>query len=144
MVLAAEIGGFGRFATPRQLMAWLGLAPSEPSSGEGRARRHHQGRDQAGAAGAVLAEVAWSCRFPARVTSLIQARPDDVPEAVRATAWKAQLRPCAGFRRLVATGTNANLVATTVGREMAALAWPSDVSQARLGSVVIDGGCAMP
>jgi hypothetical protein len=45
------------------------------------------------------------------------------PEGARAIAWKAQLRLCAGFRRLVAAGKNANLVATAVAREMAAFAW---------------------
>ena len=71
----------------------------------------------------MLVEGAWSYRFPARVTDAIQARLDEVPEAVRAIAWKAQLRLCARFRRLVATGKNANLVTTAVAREMAAFAW---------------------
>ena len=71
----------------------------------------------------MLVEGAWSYRFPARVTSLIQARLDDAPEGVRAIAWKAQLRLCARFRRLVAAGKNANLVTTAVAREMAAFAW---------------------
>ena len=71
----------------------------------------------------MLVEGAWSYRFPARVTGLIQARLDDVPEEVRAIAWKAQLRLCARFRRLVAAGKNTSLVATAVAREMAAFAW---------------------
>jgi transposase len=122
VVLAAEIGDFRRFANPRQLMAWLGLVPSEHSSG---ARVERGGITKAGNGRArrVLVEGAWSYRFPARVTSLIQARLDDVPEAVRAIAWKAQLRLCARFRRLVAAGKNANLVTTAVAREMAAFAW---------------------
>ena len=122
VVLVAEVGDFRRFANPRQLMAWLGLVPSEHSSG---AKVERGGITKAGNSRArrVLVEGAWSYRFPARVTSPIQARLDDVPEAVRAIAWTAQLRLCARFRRLVAAGKNANLVTTAVAREMAAFAW---------------------
>jgi transposase len=122
VVLAAEVGDFRRFANPRQLMAWLGLVPSEHSSGS-KVERGGITKAGNGRARRVLIEGAWSYRFPARVTSLIQARLDDVPEGVRAIAWKAQLRLCARFRRLVAAGKNANLVTTAVAREMAAFAW---------------------
>src|SRR5215216_312184 len=103
VVLAAEVGDFRRFATPRQLMAWLGLVPSEHSSG---AKVERGGITKAGNGRArrVLVEGAWSYRFPARVTSPIQARLDDVPEAVRAIAWKAQLRLCAGLSGISCAG----------------------------------------
>ena len=122
VVLAAEIGDFRRFANPRQLMAWLGLVPSEHSSG---AKVERGGITKAGNGRArrVLVEGAWSYRFPARVTSPIQARLDEVSDGVRVIAWKAQLRLCARFRRLVAAGKAANLVTTAVAREMAAFAW---------------------
>jgi transposase len=122
VVLVAEIGDFRRFANPRQLMAWLGLVPSEHSSG---AKVERGGITKAGNSRArrVLVEGAWSYRFPARVTSLIQARLDDVPDTVRTIAWKAQLRLCTRFRRLVAAGKNTNLVTIAVAREMAAFAW---------------------
>jgi transposase len=122
VVLAAAIGDFRRFANPRQLMAWLGLVPSEHSSG---AKVERGGITKAGNGRArrVLVEGAWSYRFPARVTSPIQARLDEVSDGVRAIAWKAQLRLCARFRRLVAAGKAANLVTTAVAREMAAFAW---------------------
>ena len=137
VVLVAEIGDFRRFANPRQLMAWLGLVPSEHSSGAKVERggitiglcpiprRDVSGADRAGNGRArrVLVEGAWSYRFPARVTSLIQARLDDVPDTVRTIAWKAQLRLCTRFRRLVAAGKNTNLVTIAVAREMAAFAW---------------------
>src|SRR4051812_4486617 len=106
VVLAAEVGDFRRFATPRQLMAWLGLVPSEHSSG---AKVERGGITKAGNGRArrVLVEGAWSCRFPARITGPIQARLDDVPGGGRAIAWKAQLRLCARYRRLVAAGQKA-------------------------------------
>jgi transposase len=122
VVLVAEVGDFRRFANPRQLMAWLGLVPSEHSSG---AKVERGGITKAGndRARRVLVEGAWSYRFPARVTGELQARLEGVPEGVRTIAWKAQLRLCARFRRLVAAGKNANLVITAVAREMAAFAW---------------------
>ena len=122
VVLAAEVGDFRRFANPRQLMAWLGLVPSEHSSG---AKVERGGITKAGNGRArrVLVEGAWSYRFPARVTGPIQARLEGVPDGVRAIAWKAQLRLCARYRRLVAAGKNANLVTAAVAREMAAFAW---------------------
>ncbi len=122
VVLVAEIGDFRRFATPRRLMAWLGLVPSEHSSGP-KVERGGITKAGNGRARRVLVEGAWSYRFPARVTGPIQARLEGVPDAVRAIAWKAQLRLCARFRRLVAAGKNANLVTTAVAREMAAFAW---------------------
>jgi transposase len=122
VVLAAEVGDFRRFANPRQLMAWLGLVPSEHSSGS-KVERGGITKAGNGRARRVLVEGAWSYRFPARVTSPIQARLEGVPDEVRAIAWKAQLRLCARYRRLVAAGKNANLVTAAVAREMAAFAW---------------------
>ena len=122
VVLAAEVGDFRRFVTPRQLMAWLGLVPSERSSGS-KVERGGITKAGNGRARRVLVEGAWSYRFPARVTGELQARLEGVPEAARAIAWRAQLRLCARFRRLVAAGKNANLVTTAIAREMAAFAW---------------------
>ena len=103
-------------------MAWLGLVPSEHSSGS-KVERGGITKAGNGRARRVLVEGAWSYRFPAPVASPIQARLDDVPEAARAIAWKAQLRLRARYRRLVAAGKNANLVTTAIAREMAAFAW---------------------
>jgi transposase len=103
-------------------MAWLGLVPSEHSSGA-KVERGAIAKAGNGRARRVLVEGAWSYRFPARITSPIQTRLEGVADAVRVIAWKAQLRLCARFRRLVAAGKNANLVTTAVAREMAAFAW---------------------
>jgi transposase len=122
VVLVAEIGDFRRFASPRQLMAYLGLVPSEHSSGR---KVQREGITKAGNTRArrVLVEGAWSYRWPARVTNEIRARLEGLPKAVRAIAWKAQTRLCARFRRLTATGKNRNVVITAIAREMAAFAW---------------------
>jgi transposase len=122
VILVAEVGDFRRFANPRQLMAWLGLVPSEHSSGA-KVQRGGITKAGNGRARRVLVEGAWSYRFPARLTNEIRARVDRAPEAVRPIAWKAQLRLCGRFRRLVGAGKNAKVVTAAVAREMAAFAW---------------------
>src|SRR3712207_7508138 len=102
-------------------MAWLGLVPSEHSSG---AKVERGGITKAGNGRArrVLVEGARSYRFPARGTGELRARLEGVPEGGPAIAWKAQPRPCARSRPLVAPGKNANLATAAVGREDAGVA----------------------
>ena len=99
----AEIGDLRRFDNPRQLMSFLGLVPSERSTGE-RVRR--AGLTLAGnkRARRVLIEGAWSYRYPARVSQALQTRLEGLPKTVREIAWKAQTRLCARYRRLTAVG----------------------------------------
>src|ERR671932_683834 len=82
VTVVAEVGDFRRFANPRQLMAYLGLVPSEHSSGP-KVERGGITKAGNGRARRVLVEGAWSYRFPARVTGPIQARLEGVPEAGR-------------------------------------------------------------
>jgi transposase len=120
--LVAELGDFTRFASPRQLMAYLGLVPSEHSSGNSR---RQGGITKAGncAARRMLVEAAWSYRFPARVSRALLLRQEGLPKPIRETAWKAQLRLCRRYRHLTNTGKPANVVATTVARELAGFVW---------------------
>jgi hypothetical protein len=84
-------------------MAYLGRAPSETSTGE-RVRRG--GITNAGYSRArrVLIEAAWTYRFPARMSRLIQERQEDLPRVVRAIACKGQFRLCGRYRKLIAAG----------------------------------------
>ena len=122
VTFVAEIGDLRRFDNPRQLMAFLGLVPSERSTGE-RVRR--AGLTLAGnkRARRVLIEGAWSYRYPARVSQTLQARLEGLPKAVREIAWKAQIRLCARYRRLNATGKKLPVVIAAIAREMAAFLW---------------------
>jgi transposase len=103
VTVAAEVGDFSRFAKPRQLMAYLGLVPSERSSG-GTVRR--AGITKAGNALArrVLTEGAWTYRMQARVSRKLHDRIEQLPSTIRDIAWKAQLRLCGRYRRLIAAG----------------------------------------
>lgn len=122
VTVVAEVGDFRRFANPRQLMAYLGLVPSEHSSG-GTVRRG--GITKAGNALArrVLIEGAWTYRMPARVSRKLYDRLEALPAAVRNIAWKAQVRLCARYRRLAAAGKPTVVVTTAIAREMVGFIW---------------------
>ena len=120
--LIAELGDLSRFANPRQLMAYLGLVPSEHSSG---ASVRRGGLTKAGnsAARRLLIEAAWCYRFPARVGRELLLRQEEQPRPIRAIAWKAQLRLCARYRRLARAGKPANIVTTAIARELSGFVW---------------------
>ena len=101
--LVAELGDITRFANPRQLMAYLGLVPSEHSSG---ATRRQGGITKAGnsAARRMLIEAAWSYRFPARVSREQLLRQEGLAKPIRDVAWKAQERLCRRYRKLARAG----------------------------------------
>ena len=122
VTFVAEIGDVRRFESPRQLMAFLGLVPSERSTGD-TVRRG--GLTLAGnrRVRRALVEGAWSYRHPARVTETIRVRLEGVPKAVREIAWKAQVRLSARYRRLVAAGKRAPVAVAAIAREMAAFLW---------------------
>jgi transposase len=122
VTVVAEVGDFRRFAKPRQLMAYLGLVPSEHSSGRSVRRG---GITKAGNALArrVLIEGAWTYRMSARVSRKLHDRVEGLPAAVRDIAWKAQLRLCARYRRLAATGRPKVVVTTAIAREMVGFIW---------------------
>jgi len=122
VTFVAEIGDVRRFDTPRQLMAYLGLVPSERSTGE-LVRRGNITKAGNPRARRVLIEGAWTYRYPARLSRPLQIRQENLPKAVREIAWKAQVRLCARYRRLMATGKRQTLVTTAIAREMAAFLW---------------------
>lgn len=122
MTVLAELGDISRFDSPRQLMAYLGLVPSEHSSGDSR-RQGGITKTGNGHVRRVLVEAAWSYRFPARKTRIIQRRAEKTSPAVQAIAWEAQKRLCGRYRRLAATGKVAQQVTTAVARELAGFLW---------------------
>ena len=119
MVLMAELGDISRFDSPRQLMGFLGLVPSEHSSGSRRRQgaitltgNCHTRR--------MLVESAWSYRFPARQTMHLKRKAADAPRAI---AWKAQKRLCGRYRDLTRSGKNTKLVCVAVARELTGFIW---------------------
>lgn len=122
ITLVAEIQDFWRFASPRQLMAYLGLVPCEHSSGP---RRRQGAITKAGNAPArrILVEAAHLYRYPARVSPVIARRQTELPKAVTDIAWAAQVRLCARFRRLASRHVPHNKLVVAVARELCGFVW---------------------
>jgi len=120
--IVAELGDLSRFSHPRQLMSYLGLIPSENSSGE---RRRQGSITKAGNSSArrALVEAAWAYQYMARVSGLIARRQTDLPKVALDIAWKAQVRLCARFRRLAARGVSRNKIVVAIARELAGFVW---------------------
>jgi transposase len=129
--LVAEIGDIGRFAHPRQLMAYLGLVPSEYSSGD-RVVRGSITKTGNAHARRLLTEAAWNYRFQPRIGYRAQRRAEDLPQALRDLAWKAQLRLSGRFARLRGRGVQINKVCVAVARELAGFVWAMASARAKL------------
>jgi transposase len=118
----AEIGDLSRFQNPCELMGYLGLVPSEDSTGDAikrgpitkagnrRARR-------------MLVECSWSYQHPPRVGREKQHKVDAAPPAVREIAWKAQCRLYKRYRVLIRRGKLKTVAVTAVARELAGFIW---------------------
>jgi transposase len=111
-----------RFTHPRDLMAFLGLIPSEHSSGP---RHRRGGITKAGNPHArrLLAEAAWAYQGVPRIGRVMLYRQEALPKVICDIAWKAQLRLTSRFRRLVARGKAKPQVATAVARELTGFIW---------------------
>jgi transposase len=118
----AEIGDLSRFQTPRELMGYLGLVPSESSTGD-TVQRGPITKAGNRRARRTLVECSWSYQHPPRVGKEKQAKVAAAPPAVREIAWKAQCRLSARYRTLVRKGKGANVAVTAVARELAAFIW---------------------
>lgn len=122
MTVMAELGDITRFDSPRQLMAYLGLVPSEYSSGKST---HRGGITKTGNGHVrrVLAESAWCYRFPARKTAHLQRRAERTSKAVQDIAWKAQKRLCGRYQHLMDRGLLKVKVCTAIARELTGFIW---------------------
>ena len=122
VTVIAELGDLTRFDNPRQLAAFVGLIPSEHSSGNSR-RQGGITKTGNGRARRALVEAAWAYRYPAKVSEHIQKRIEALPKPIQAIGWKAQVRLCGRFRRLVSRGKHANVAVTAIARELVAFMW---------------------
>mgnify|MGYP002632414984 CR=1 FL=1 len=120
--VVAEIGDLRRFAGAPQLMAYLGVVPSEYSSG-GKRSRGGITKTGNGHVRRVLVEAAWTYRHPARKTAGLQRRAEQTSEAIQDIAWKAQKRMCSRYRLLAGKGKLKVQVCTAIARELAGFIW---------------------
>jgi transposase len=118
----AEIGDLSRFENPRQLMAYLGVVPSEHSSGK-KEQRGGITKTGNGHVRRALVEAAQAYRHQARVSRVLLDRQEGLPDRIRTIAWKAQVRLCGRFRKLTGRGKPRNKVVTAIARELSAFMW---------------------
>lgn len=123
VTFVAEIGDLRRFAHPTALMAYLGLVPSEFSSGRSR----HQGSiTKAGNKHArrILIEAAWTYCHAARVSRGLEVRQQGQPKILRDISWRAQLRLTQRFRHLrIGRKLPQNKVCVAIARELCGFIW---------------------
>ena len=122
MTIVSELHDFRRFQSPRDLMAYLGLVPSEHSSGE---KRHLGKITKAGNSHVrhVLVEAAWHYRHPARIGTVLQKRREGQPGRVIAIADKAAQRLHRRFWKMTLRGKPAGKVVIAVARELSGFVW---------------------
>lgn len=120
--VVAELGDLNRFDHPRKLMSYLGLVPSEHSSGDTR-RLGPITKCGNSRARRLMVEGAHAYRYPARMSTEIQKRQEGLPPEISRIAWEAQLRLCKRYQRLMHRGKHRNVVVTAIAREMSAYIW---------------------
>ncbi len=115
-------GDLRRFSSPVKLTSYLGLVPSEHSSGDSVKRG---GITKAGNVEVrrVLVQAAWCYRFPARVTKQKERLHTEAEKKVRDVAWRAQVRLCGRYRRFIAGGKKACVACTAIARELTTFIW---------------------
>ncbi len=118
----AELGDLRRFDHPRKLMAYLGLVPSESSSGDKR-RLGKITKCGNGRARRLLIEGAQTYKHKANISTELQKRQEGLPKEIVDIAWQAQLRLCRRYQRLMQLGKHRNIVVTAIAREMIAYIW---------------------
>jgi transposase len=120
--IAAEIGDMSRFPTARGLMDFVGIVPSEDSTGDkikrGRITKAGNRRVRR-----ILVECSWSYQHPPRLSKDKQAKVEAAPPAVREIAWKAQSRLNRRYRALLKRGKLKTVAITAVARELAGFIW---------------------
>ena len=122
VTIVAELGDLRRFESAPQLMAYLGLVPSEYSSGGNRTRGGIT-KTGNGHVRRVLVESAWTYRHPARKTRTIEKRAGLVSETVQEISWKAQVRLCGKYKAMDSRGKLKVQTCTAVARELAGFIW---------------------
>lgn len=122
LTIAAELGDPRRFASAPRTMAFVGLVPSEHSSGSKRARG---GITKTGNAHLrrVLVEAAWHYRHHPFLSATVRRRQAGAPAVVVAQAWAAQQRLYRRYMRLAARGKPTPHIVTAVARELTGFVW---------------------
>jgi transposase len=120
--LCAEIGDFERFARAEQLMSYVGLVPSESSTGQQR-RLGAITKTGSTHARRLLVEAAWHYRARPNIGKALNDRHDGQPPQAVAVAWSAQRRLHRTWARLEARAKRRTIIAVAAARERAGFCW---------------------
>jgi len=122
VTLCSEVIDFARFAHPKSLMNFLGLVPSEYSTGDHR-RQGPITRTGNGHARRILIEAAWNYRFTPRISRSLQLRQEGQPKVVRDISWSAQQRLSKRYVKMTARKVNPNKICVAIARELTGFVW---------------------
>ncbi len=120
--IAYELGDLKRFASPTKLMGFLGVVPSEDSSGN-KVQRGAITKSGNTGLRRLLVESAWSYRFRPSVTGRLRTRAARVAPGVRQIAWKAQVRLHSRYKTMLARKKKQQKVLVALARELAGFVW---------------------
>jgi transposase len=134
VTIAAELGNISRFNTPRQLMGYSGVVPSEDSSGQ-RTRRGSITKSGNAHLRRIAIEAAWSYRLRPGVGPALRKRQEGVAEEIKEIAWKAQHRLHKRYCRLAAAGKDQRKIITAVGRELLGFIWAIGIKAEAIGKL---------
>ena len=120
--IAFELGDLRRFKSAKQLMSYVGLVPSEDSSGD---RVKKGAITKAGNKGLrrLMIEASWAYRHHPREDYRLKKRAERVAPAVRAIAFKAQVRLNGRYRKMINRGKTRQTVLVAVARELMGFIW---------------------
>jgi transposase len=128
--VAAEVGSFSRFEHPQQLMGYSGAVPSENSTGD-KHRRGSITKTGNSHLRRLVGESAWSYRYRPSLRYALKKRQEGQPAEVVEISWRAQVRLCGRYQRLVARGKAKQKVVTAVARELLGFMWAIGVEVER-------------
>lgn len=134
--LLSELGDLRRFTSPKQLMSYVGLVPSEHSSGpsQRRGRITKAGNSEARR---ILTEAAWAYRWPPRLSKKILTRSGNTVAGIRSISWKAQHRLHNRYCRMLARGKDKKKVIIAVARELVGFVWAVTLEHYNPGTSIL-------
>jgi transposase len=122
MIITSELGDLTRFDHPRKLMSYLGLVPTEDSSGD---RRRQGAITKCGNSHArwILVEIAGCYRYDPKISRALSYRQEGLSKAVKELSWRAQKRLNHRYVRLAMRRLHKNKIKVAIARELAAFIW---------------------
>lgn len=120
--IIAELGDLSRFKHPKHLMSYLGLTPTESSTGS-RIKRGSITKTGNSRVRRVLIEAAWNYRFNPKVNKDVQRRQEHLPQKIRNISWEAQLRLTHRYKSMLKKDKIKNIIVVSIARELSAFIW---------------------